>query len=276
MRNGLIVIEQLLRRVTRIATEQFVATIASEHLAAAIGASQLGAVVRRQRRGIAERLIVVLRNRRQAGDQIGRGDVVFVMLAAEMSGGDARVLHFIVALRIEADRVDRRRPAGDLAEHAGDCRTVCTAGKKGADTGVVADLLVDAVTNQVAKGFTRVAERLPMTIVETQWPVALQLCAVCVDVQAVSGRQPLYLAEDCPRRRDHVKVQIIVNRLCVDVVTASGNAVRAVGKSQYACFVAIAHRFDGKTVDGDQHAATAVVDDAQCIAAAELVDHGSP
>jgi hypothetical protein len=119
--------EHTLRRVTRIAAEQLIATVAGEHLLDAVLLGALGADQRRHSRGVTERLFVVHRDARDAVEQVARRHVVLVVIRCEVPCRDSRVLHLVVTLGIEADRVRFRRRAPDLAQHPRDGRAVRAA-----------------------------------------------------------------------------------------------------------------------------------------------------
>ena len=103
--------EDALLGVAGVAAEELVATVAGQHLAYAIFSRHLGAVVGGQRRRVAEGLVVVRGHGGDAAHQVIGRDVVLVVLGAETPGGDAGVLHLVVALGLEADRIGGRRLA---------------------------------------------------------------------------------------------------------------------------------------------------------------------
>ena len=133
-RNASIKPEHALLGVTGVAAEKLVAAIAAENLFDASLARDLGAVIRRQHRRIPEGLVVGAGHHRDAVDQIGRGDIVFMMLGAEVPRSDARVLHLVVSGCIEADRKGLRCRARYLAKQAGNRRTIGAAAQEAANT----------------------------------------------------------------------------------------------------------------------------------------------
>jgi hypothetical protein len=131
---------------------------------------------------------------RDAGQQVGRGHVVLVVLASEMLGRQAGILHFVIALGSEADRVGGCRLAGDLAEHAGDRRAI-GAPREEAPTRwwpTISSLTPSRIS--LRKASRDAGEGLPVVLVETQRPVANFVHTLAVDEQRVgagSRRTPL-------------------------------------------------------------------------------------
>ena len=72
--------ELILLGIARVAAEQLVPAVAAQHAFDSVGAREPGAAVGRDRRRIAERLVVGGGNKRDGGDHVGGRHVVFVMV----------------------------------------------------------------------------------------------------------------------------------------------------------------------------------------------------
>ena len=96
-------IEELLLGVARIAAKELIATVAREQSAHAIGVCHLCAIVGGQRGRIAEGLIEMSRNSRNAAHEIAGCDVILVVFGLEVGGREPGKFHFVVALRIKPD-----------------------------------------------------------------------------------------------------------------------------------------------------------------------------
>jgi hypothetical protein len=131
-RHPAVALEDLLLRVTRVTGKDLVAAIAGEQVGDAVPAGQFRAVVGGQGGGIAEGLVVRFGDGSKARDDVLRRDVVLVAGAAEATVGDARVRELVVVGKSEADRKRAGRCRDDLAQHAGDGRTVEAAAQEGA------------------------------------------------------------------------------------------------------------------------------------------------
>ena len=269
-RQVVVELEEPLHRVARIAPEQFIATVTGEHLGAAVGLRDPGAVIGRQGGRVAEGLIVMLRDRRNAVQEVRRRHVIFVVFAAEVSRGEAGVRHFVITLGVEADRVYGRWFAGDLAEHAGHRRAVGTTRQESADALVPRDLFGDALADQVAEAVACRGKGLTVLFVELQWPVALHMRTVAVDQQRMRRRQPAYLPEDGAWRRNHVEVQIVENRLWIKFTAVSRNAVGAIGESEHLAIGPITQRLDGEAVGGQEGTLARRIDNGQGVGTVQL------
>src|SRR5262245_27259732 len=109
----------MLLRIPVVTAEQLIAAVASQQRGRAVFFRDLGAIIGRYRRRVAERLIVRGGDSWYCRDDVRGRHVILVMACAEMTGRDAGVLHLVVAMCLETDRIASRGLTGDLSQHAG-------------------------------------------------------------------------------------------------------------------------------------------------------------
>ena len=129
-RNALVGREDLLFRITGVAAEQLVSSVTGQQLAVAVVAGESGEAEGRQRRGVAERLIVVGGDLRDVRDEILSGDVVLAEVGVEGARGDSRIGDLVVTVRIEAHRIAAGSAFGELVQHPDHGRAVGASGQK--------------------------------------------------------------------------------------------------------------------------------------------------
>jgi hypothetical protein len=212
----------------------------------------------------------MLGDRRDAGHQVSRRDVIFMVFAAKVPGGETGVFHFVVPFGVEADRVGGCRLACHLAEHACHGRAIGATRQEGADAFVAGDLFGDAVADQVAEGVARRGERLAVLLVEKQGPVAGFVHTIAVNQHAVCCRQPAHLAENRAWCGDHVEIEVIEDRLRIKFFPSPLNAVGTIGESERLAVAAITEGLDGESVNGQEDALAPRVDDRQSVGAADV------
>ncbi len=192
-------------------------------------------------------------------DQFVGADVVLVVLGAEAARGDARVGHLVVALGVEADRIGCAA-AGDLGDEAGDGRAVGAAAEE-ARRGAAVELRGDGRAQPAAEVAGQRVEVGAGGLGELRRPPAQQVhAAVGVDACAVSGRQAVHAVERGARRRDHVEVEVVVDRLRGQRRRRreGGQLVGALGVVHAAVDDAPAQRALGEAVDCEPGAAAGV------------------
>ncbi len=196
-----------------------------------------------------------------AAHQVVGRDVVLVVLGAEALGGDARELHLVVALGLEADRVGGRRPAGHLADHAGHGGAVGAAAQEARRLAAV-ELRGHGVAHQLAEFGGEGREFRVARLREAGHPVGRDGEPAAFEQRAVRRRQAVHALEDGARRRDDVEVQVVEDRLRVDGCPGRqrGEFVGAGGEVQLPVDDAVAQRADREAVHGQEGAAGAVAE----------------
>ena len=122
------------------------------------------------------------------------------------------VRHFVVAFRFESDRVSMNRFVADTAQHAGYRRTVGSAAQE-ARRRRAFRFLRDGLPDDLREAFEPAAQIAAVAFDENRFPVADRLLARHGDLHRMSGLDPPDVGEYGLRRRDDVKIQIVVDRL---------------------------------------------------------------
>ena len=179
---------------------------------------------------------------RDAVEQVGGRDVVFTVIHAEVPRGDAGVLHLVVAGGVEADRVGARGLAEHLAQHAAHRGAVGAAGEEAAG-GMPGGLAGHVLLDDVEEALFALGEVGCVAFVESGLPPGHALCAAgSGPLQHMAGRQALDIREDGARRRDHVEIQVVEDRLRRQRARVARHAIGAVGEAQPAIRLAVADR----------------------------------
>jgi hypothetical protein len=253
-RHTAVALEHLLVGIARVAAEDFVAPVAGQHQRAAVGARHAGTKIRRHRRGVAEGFVVGGRDLRDRLGNIGRGDVVLVGGAAEMGGGDARELHLVEAVGVEADGIGVGAAAGHAGQHAGDGRTVGAAAEEGADA-VAGGRVAHRRREQFAE-LRRVAGIVVGRIVGVgHAPVEAGAQSAVAQMHVLRRQQLEHVAVDGGRCRHHVAVEVVVQRLRIDRRAhrrVCGHRVGGRAEHQRAAAQRIAQLLHADPIDGEQ------------------------
>ncbi|KFB67602.1 MAG: hypothetical protein CAPSK01_003045 [Candidatus Accumulibacter vicinus] len=138
------------------------------------------------------------------------------------------------------------------------------------------DCFSDVFANQIAERVACVGESWLAALVEKQGPVTCFMYALPIEQYAMRCRQPAHITEYRAWCRDHVKVQVVENRLRIKFVAAPRNTVGTVGESQRLAVGAITQRLDREPVNGQENASARAIDNHQSVGSSDACDHFHP
>ncbi len=279
-RTGQIAVDRIevLLGVALVAAEQLVAAVAAEQRVYPVVPGELGAVVGRHRRGVSIGLVVDGGNQGNGAHHVVGRDIVFVVPRSEMPRGDARVLHFVVALGLEADRIRARGLPRDLTQHARNRGAVGAAAQEGSDR-PFARRFPDAFAQRSEEVLLEVGQGPALVLGEAHFPVGARFALAVAPQQEGAGQQPVPVRVNGARPGHHVKVNVIVNGLPVDLGHAPRErADRVEGGPEHkrAADHAVAQRARAHAIDRQHGFADPAVQDGEGKGALERLSTPRP
>ena len=230
-----IALEHQLLRIALVATEDLVAAVAGQEPLEAVLARDARTVIGSRGRRIAERLGEGRGEFRQRCQHVVRRDVVLERRGAEMARRDARVLHLVVALSVEAHGYGRQ-PGHQLGRQSGHRRTVETAAQERS----AARASLERAADRCAQPPQQLRRRLGFTeagmVLEARPPVTLDSCVLAVPVQAMPAVEFRHALEDRSGAGQHVEVDVAIERVEADArrfVPRGGQAIGPRGDGQF-------------------------------------------
>ena len=181
--------------------------------------------------------------RDSAYDVVGRY-VVLLVPGLEMACRDARIVHLVKAVRVEADGIGAGRFSGHFAQHAGHRVAVGTAAQKRPCQTVLCGVF-DALPDQRQKLFFEMRERTLLIFYEPHFPIRLGPLRATIPHQERPRQETLAMSVDGLRAGHHVEIHVIVDRLLADLMIRASESTDRIERrteDQFPAFARITER----------------------------------
>jgi hypothetical protein len=170
-----------------------------------------------------------------------------------MPRSDACVFHLVITFGLEANGICGGWRTGNFTKHPGHRGAIRSARQERANTLVSGNFLCDTIANQFPKSVASHREWFAVMLIEMQRPVTSFVHSFFVYKQAVGRRYPSHISKNGAWSRDHMKEEIIKNRLWVKIGASAFNAVSAIRETERLSINAVTEGFDGKPINGQKN-----------------------
>ena len=193
-----------------------------------------------------------------------------MMLAAVVARDAARANQCAVGADIVAD-CEALQGAAGVFHHAGDGGTADAAAQQYPGW-MLALRLMHRTAQRIDQFILERLRRQHLGFVKPHAPIAVAQQAPALQMHKFAGPQTPHAALHCIRRRDIVKVQVVVERLRIDRLSSAGMQRKRFGrggKHDGAANLLVEHRARGAAINRDQHLVALLIEDGECEMAAE-------